>query len=551
MVVADRAAGATSGMVSAGPAVPSPQVHPSQLRSHRVALGGTVVFVVCLCIRLALIGGVPYGDEGHYAAAAYLIFHGYTDGLFAAGSVIPPYGSLELYALLLSWLYFIPAEPLFLFRLADAACASFAGLMMFRYLYQAVGDGWAALIASVLVAMAMNDPDFVQSGGRNPIAAATLCFFSAAFLLDRRDGKSVLLPGSIMGLAVLLREPFVILAGVWILYAWYRYGIRLAARLATVLVASIALGFLVVAVLKGGIGGAHAIVYAYQNTPATDPDFNRTFAYRLAKTGEMAREIAMRLAFCMPALLLGLISPAFASARARKGFASLYLFGVGLMLAATVEALVKPPYSYHLAQALIGASILMALGLSSLIRQLSTRWLSGLSVRRVIGVVLVFGHVVLLMDYGRAMRYAAEWSLHYAPVMVLGDWTSPVVEEAYFLKIASFVRSRTKPDDRLLSTKFGIYPLTGRLPATHQTANLFNYLLSRKTDRFDPVTLDAIVAAKPRMFIRENTAVPALQERLDTLSSQIDDLFNSTSKIGPGLSPYRGVTAIVRERVAP
>ena len=87
-----------------------------------------------------MIGSAPCADEGHYAAAAYFHYLGYTKGQFSPHSFIPTFGGLELYPLLASWIFFIPVEPYFLLRVADALYAAFSGVMLYKYLYLATGQ---------------------------------------------------------------------------------------------------------------------------------------------------------------------------------------------------------------------------------------------------------------------------------------------------------------------------------------------------------------------------------------------------------------------------
>lgn len=49
--------------------------------------------------------------------------------------MILAFGMIELYSLLVSWIYFFPLEPYFLLRLADALLAAFSGVMIYKYLY--------------------------------------------------------------------------------------------------------------------------------------------------------------------------------------------------------------------------------------------------------------------------------------------------------------------------------------------------------------------------------------------------------------------------------
>ncbi len=497
-----------------------------------------LVFLLALGMRLALIGAAPHADEGHYAAASYFQFLGYTAWGPGAVSVIPTPGTLQFYSLLFSWLYFVQAEPLLLFRLADALFAALSGGVIVLYLRQVTGRRWAALGAAVVVVLAFNHPEFIEGGARNPIAAATFCFFLAVYLVERAGARSAVPAGIVMGLAVLAREPFVIFAGVWMLHAWHRHGWRVAVRLGGSMAACIAVGFVLVAALKGGVGGAEAIVHAYANTAVKDPGFNLTFELRLERVQRFAGELAVKLGFCIPVLVLGLLSPVFASGgQGRKGPAP-YLFALGLVLAAAVEVLIKRPYSYHMAQFFLGGSILAALGLARLGEFGSRLRRSGLSVTAAVSGLLLIVHGALLADYVRTLRYAVAWSVHFAPVTVLGDWSSPVVEEAHYLKMAALVRRHSKPDETILTTTVNVYPLTRRLPVSRELAHIGAPL--------GVVALSQVRRAQPRLFVLEFGSTHAAgQEARIALSRQLGDQFTLVYKVGPGLSPYRQFSAQV------
>ena len=196
--------------------------------SSSYAIGS--LFMLAIAIRVVLIGSAPYADEGHYAAAAYFQYLGYTKGQFAPHSFIPSFGGLELYPLLASWIYFIPAEPYFLLRVADALYAAFSGVMLYKYLYLATGQNLPSYLAAVLTIIAVNHPEFIEAGARNPIQLATLLIYCSLYLLERDQGKKIFLPGICLAAAVLIREPFVMLAGMVVLLVWSQVGLRKARR---------------------------------------------------------------------------------------------------------------------------------------------------------------------------------------------------------------------------------------------------------------------------------------------------------------------------------
>lgn len=505
------------------------------------------LFGMVFVIRVALIGLAPYADEGHYAAASYFQYLGYTNGLFTTGSVIPAFGGLELYALLVSWVYAIPAEPYFMLRLADGLFAAFAGVMIYKYLCFVVNRRLPAYLATVLVIVATNHPEFIEAGARNPIPIATLSLFSALYLLERDRGKKLLFPACCLAAAVLFREPFLVLAGVVVLHVWQQYGFRTASRLWGLAAIFVTLVILFVVTLKGGVSSTVAMYDAYATY--SNPDFNLTLSKRLERALGQGTGIFFTLSFCIPVLLLGLCAPLFEPSLRTRRALSLFALGIGLTLAPLVEALLKKPYSYHLAQMFLGASIFACYGFCVFFlfirkfreyRPITSRLLAGL---------VLLGHVYWAQDYVRSMRYSAEWSIHFAPVMVLGDWSSPVVKDAYYLQIASIIRQYSNSGDVILSTSYNVYPLSGRISPSRESASLHVYRALAKGRNVDKEIVSLIRERRPTVFVEENPLIFSPSGRQDVFDEQIADLYQRTINVGPGLAPYRQFYAKVH--VAP
>ena len=504
---------------------------------HRRTFDSVSLFALALAIRLALIGLAPHADEGHYAAAAYFQYLGYTKGLFAADSAIPAFGGVELYPLLVSWIYFIPAEPYFLLRLADALLAAFSGVMIYKYLYLATNRRLPAYLASILLIVVINHPEFVEAGARNPIPIATLLLFCSLYLLERDRAAKLLLPACCLAASVLVREPFLVIAGVVVLHVWQQYGFRTAARFCCLAAAFGTLVVLLVAALKGGVSAAVPMYEAYASY--TNPDFNLTLFDRIERGISSGKRIFLMLSFCTPVLLLGLCAPLFEPTLRTKKALSLYIFGIGLTLAPLAEVLIKKPYSYHLAQMFIGAGIFASYGFYvffQLVRKVRdsrpvTSWL--------LAGVVAFGHVFWMQDYARTMRYTAGWSLHYAPVTVFGDWSSPVVKDSYYLQIASIVRKYSRPGDAILSTSYNVFPLTETISLSRKTASLSAYRLTVKDIKVDEEIASLIRERQPAVFVEEQAVSLPRSERKDAIGIQVADLYGLSIDVGPGLSPYR------------
>ncbi|MDO8264600.1 MAG: hypothetical protein Q7T21_15445 [Gallionella sp.] len=512
---------------------------------YRRTFGSASLFALALAIRVTLIGLAPHADEGHYAAASYFQYLGYTKGLFTADSVIPAFGIIELYSLLVSWIYFIPAEPYFLLRLADALIAAFSGVMIYKYLYLVTNRRLPAYLASILLIVAINHPDFIEAGARNPIPIATLLLFCAIYLLERDSGAKLLLPACCLAASVLVREPFLMFAGVVVLFVWQQRGFRTAARFCCLAAVFGTLVILLVAALRGGVSGAVAMYDAYAHTPATNSDFNLTLLERIERGMGQGKRILLLLSFCMPVLLLGLCAPLFEPTLRTKKALSLYIFGIGLTLAPLTEVLIKKPYSYHLAQMFIGTGIFASYGFYAFFlvvrkirhsRPINSWLLAGF---------VALGHVFLIQDYARTMRYAAGWSLHFAPVMVLGDWSSSAVKDSYYLQIASIVRQYSRPGDAILSTSYNVFPLTGRIPLSRRSASLSVYRLMANGIKVNEEIAGLIRERQPAVFVEEQAVLLPPRKRIDVIGNQVADLYGLSIDVGPGLSPYRQFSAKV------
>lgn len=497
-----------------------------------------------LAIRAAVIGLAPHHDEGAYASQAYFLYLGYTQGLFTANSVLPPSagftGPLELYALLRSWVFFLPAEPLFLLRLIDGIFAALGGVMMYRYLRLATGQRVPAFLASVLVIIGMNQPEFIEAGSRNPIAVAALLLFCALYLLERDRGTKLVLPACCMALAVLLREPFTHFAIVVAAYVWYRHGFRAAAKFCGVAGALGIVVFATVAALKGGVVALGPMIHSYASLHFSNPDINLYPYARAERAIGFAMHTAVVLWFVAPLFLAGLIAPAFDRTLRNRGCLSIYVLGLALMLAPWAEILLKVPYSYHVAQMLIGSSIPITYGLILTCRLVAKAGRAKPLVGWSVAATIVLAHAWLLQDSLRAVRYAAGWSLHFGPVMVLGDWNSPVVNDAYYLKIASLVRKYSEPDDRILSTHSPVYPLARRSPVTRQTSDLLFFLASGSDARSIDELADLFRQYRPPVFVDQRTP-PSSQ--VDAIYRKLRDMYDLDLAVGPGLSPYRSFFA--------
>ncbi len=209
------------------------------------------VFCATLIPRMLLIGGPPATDEGIYAFNALLVHLNP-----APGGWLPDFGTLNLYPAMLSWVFGTDLNPFLLLRFADAIIAALAGVMLYRVLAHESGTPVAGACIAIACLLTLNDPVFVQYGFKNSIAAACLPMLLAISLgqqADQQRRAPWFWCGVLMAVAVMLREPFVILALAGTFAAWARGGLRNAAAYAVGGILASALILLAIIGLRGGL----------------------------------------------------------------------------------------------------------------------------------------------------------------------------------------------------------------------------------------------------------------------------------------------------------
>lgn len=517
-------------------------MHPTAKTNHTLAV--ITLFLWTFGIRAALLGQAPFADEGHYAAASYFQFLGYTKGIFAEDSIIPKYGTIELYSLLFSWVNFLPVNSYLSLRVVDGAIASLAAVMLFNYLETASKQTLPAFLAAFLLTTAINHPLFIEAGARNPIPAATLLLFSALHYIEQDRMKNELLPAILLGSAVLLREQFIAVAAIVTLYILHQYGARKAAVFSLYAIAFSIAAFISFSLLKGGITGVAANIEGYRGTANLAPSNNLDLSGRIALAWHQAAAISTAIAFILPVVLLGILAPLLAPPFRKRQALAPYLLGAGLSLATLVEVLIKKPYPYHLAQLLIGLGIFACYGFQLLITWLNkmrerwprAAWLGGSTIALV--------HILLFSDFIQVMRHGVGWSMHFAPVMIYNDWNSPAVKDSYYLSIASIVKKESTTGDTILSSSYNIFPLTNLQPPARKNASLGIFRLLVGPSAANYAIADLITNSRPTVFIEEGGELQRLRQIDDPIDTAIAKVYHpATTTIGPGLFPYRKFTA--------
>lgn len=516
-------------------------MHPTAKTDHTLAV--ITLFLWTLGIRAALLGQAPFADEGHYAAASYFQFLGYTKGIFAEDSIIPNFGIIEIYSLLFSWVYFLPVNGYISFRIIDATIAGLTTIVIFNYLHIVSRQKLASCLAALLLATAINHPLFIEAGARNPIPAATCLLFCSLYLLERHRGEKLLPAALCLALAVLVREPFVAIAGVVVLHVFHQYKLRSAVLFALYGLAGCLAAFFLVGLLKGGLSGVSTNFLSYFQMTNLDASSNLDFKARLALAANQAAEMLTALGFCVPIVLLGMLAPLLTPALRKPRTMAHYWLGIGIALASLLEAAIKKPYPYHLAQVLIGLGIFACYGFQILVAWLKTiRQVSPATALLCVTVVFV-GHGILARDYAWVMRQAAAWTVHFSPVMIFNDWNSPVVKDSYFLSIASIVKNSSSQDQTILSHSYNVFPLTHRLPPSRASASLSVFRRLQKQESGDLSIARIINERRPAVFIEEAGEWLGQRPANNPIENALAANYPSAVDVGPGLFPYRKFSA--------
>lgn len=452
------------------------------------------VFCATFIPRMLLIGGPPATDEGIYAYNALLIHLNP-----APGWLLPDSGTLNLYPAMISWVFGTDLNPFLLLRFADAIIAALAGVMLYRVLAHESGSAIAGACIAIAFLLTLNDPVFVQYGFKNSIAAASLPMLFAIAIgqqADHHRRSPWFWCGVLMAVAVMLREPFVILAVAGTFAAWARGGLRNAIAYAVGGILTSALILLLVIGLRGGV---EALVQSYfhagqivggieyqqgvllQTTPVT---FAKNAAGALLVSGSMLIVLAVQIM------------------RSRaQGLPWRTAFWLALALLPLVEPLLKNGYPYHFATSLIGLSGLTALGWRTL--RENPRQKTGILAM----VLLLVFTVLLLPKLGKLAEVYGRYTRTLVAQSPLSQWPLSTIRQSNYLLIAETIRQQAGPGATLAinGSMLGVIPLSGLRPSRPDLAHLsYRYLETGN----DPRRLQASLYECPPDFVMLTNSSP-------------------------------------------
>ena len=489
-----------------------------------------------LALRLPLVYDQPYTDEGIYAATAYFDFLAYTGALDAPGWWLPRDGTLGLYSLLSSWVFFLPLQPLTALRLVDAAVAAWAVCMVYRFMRCVLDSQASALAGALLLALALNHPLFINAGFKNPIPLALGLLALAAQALYLGGAGAAARAGLLAGLAVLFREPLLPMAAVLALYALHRNGWRGLAQFSLTGTAA-ALVLLGLNTGARGEGGLTGLVEAYASFDAAILPLTE----RLQVTVEQGRAAAQVLLPLLPLALLGLLGP-WLSARFRQARTpELYGLALLLTLCPLPEIFYKAAFAYHFSQAAFGLSLFAAMGFRGLRRtapgnphQHKGAALASLGLAAALSIALA-------LPYARQYYWQAAAAARFIPVMLHQNWDSPAVAQSLYLRAAAAVRKSSAADARMM-TEFNsmvLFPLTLRQP-TFAGAGIGSRVSSRMDKEQGAQERSTLLATPPDVLV----LIPRQPdgEGVHPFLRELSTRYKQVLTLPAGLSPYGGWT---------
>jgi hypothetical protein len=456
----------------------------------RHVLAPLAVFLLTLFLRMLVVGGPPSNDEGYYAFNADLAWRG--AGIFQISPI-------NFYPPLVRWAGMPPATPFLYLRIVDAFVAAGASVMLYFFLLR-WSDSPSAFVMASGWAIAWNFPYLIEAGFRNSIMAATFAYLGALRILSARSRWSPFWAGLLIPIAVFLREASFPIVIVSLYLAATLHGRR----------------GLMVHVAGLAAAGCALLIWLdlFRGPPLEILRYYRVEIpmYYDALTGwrEISVErwgyfrIVLRLTmWLMPPALLSvgwLLTPA-RDERVAKGLAII------LFLPPLYEIFAKYCVHYHWAQLLLGVAFLGAKGLHWLISSCRSSNRGWLMIGGLVAVAWLAGELDSRTIY-RAYRDGFRLNREFSPVMIRGRWDDPSVQRSRFLEIAKFIRDRTTPDDRIVVSAYlhSMYPLTGRLPPSTDSADLF--LMSTMRYPVNRPEVVEMLRRHPPRLVLENPLCP-------------------------------------------
>jgi hypothetical protein len=502
------------------------------LRRHAVPL--LVVAGAVLVLRATQLGQAPCTDEGSYAALGYLLWNR-QPGWPAPICTLPYIG---LYPASLSWVFGFAGNGIVALRIADALVAAGCAAALYALLAGLAGR-WLALSLSLLWVLCSNHPRFIQAGFKNPFAPGFACIILALLVASRGSSpRRSLFAGILLGVSFLLREPLVVFLLPVLAFVFLERGARPCALVAAGYAGAVAGGVALLALTQGvgPIAAASALLRNYREASVMYGNLVGAEGYvlRAHALAELRATLDVA-AWAVPVWAAGGLL-ALRGLRERGRERALVVAGIILLLVPLPEFVLKLGFAYHLSACFLGLTVLAAVGLRRL----------GAGLRTAVGVAIVAIAVAFapggnggnsLASWWKGVRDGCRVSLHYAPVMLGGDWTSPSVRDSFYLDTAYRILHHTRPGDRVLVSGFytGLYPLTGRLPVRLDVIDASRLMLSRGLFRLGPEDRAKLNETLPALFVETNR-FPGID--LKACFDRFEERFRQVDAVETGKSHY-------------
>jgi hypothetical protein len=422
---------------------------------------------VALIPRLILISGPPATDEGIYAFNALMIHLNPEPGV-----LIPDFGTLSLYPMLLSWVFGFEINHFVMLRFCDAVFATIAGLILYKVILTVNGNKLHSAIITVVFLFTMSDPAFIQYGFKNAITVASIPLLTAILIGLQPQPMGILKwfgCGVLMAMAVMLREPFVVFA----LLGTFAVFVRADLRASIAYIAGgIAASFIILLIIIIMRGGFSALIQSYVEVG----QFMHEIAYQRSTLLVTSTSIFIKNAFGVLLVAGSVLLVKFLTIAKERQFHSQYwqyIFWLILALAPLIEPMLKNGYPYHYATSLIGLSGIVALGWRDIAQSkaIQKKW--------VVLMLSIFVFISLMPKLKKLNDHALKYSTGISYLQMFTDWPATTIQQSNYLLIANKIRQQIMQDhtlkDATLSihgSMLGLISLAGLSPSRPDIAHL-------------------------------------------------------------------------------
>ena len=470
--------------------------HPGWSRLGDIALLWSVLLAGTIFPRLILLGGPPLNDEGYYAFLAQWIHHN-----LVTGQGLPDTGTLSLYPMLFSWVFYFEYNPMIMLRIIDLGMAVLAAFFLYRLLEKESGSKAGAALIVLVFTFTMNMYEFINYGFKNSITVAYIPLFWAVcigqkILYEKKAEASIewWKAGALTALAVVFRETFIPFAVLGLVSVFMVQGRKAAFHffLGGMVAGALLIGGILIAhgSVTETIGGYRTSTYLFGSVPKNEIlDNFFIFGFSAIELFSTALMVSAAAGFVL--IIIAVI-------RQNKRILLNLIFWLCFAGVALIEPATKIGYQYHFAVALPGLAGLCALTLREVAREYAGfSWANNKTKDAIalIGVMLsMFWFSSEIYLRARDMLPITLETLRYAPN---NEWPEEFHEPGSFTGSGDVIK-KLIPENATLSVNRNselFFPYTGRLPPSKQMANLS--LLGFELDFSVPRIREALMACAP------------------------------------------------------